>query len=81
MTKEEIIDKIEPIAREVFAQPDLVVKDDLSAATLSTWTSLSFTHFLTEIESVFEFKFKMMEILKMRDMGGIIAMIEKHVNA
>lgn len=79
MTREEIIEKIEPVAREVFMQPTLVISDELSANTLATWTSLSFTQFLTELEGLFEIKFKMMEILKMQNMGAIINTIANHL--
>lgn len=79
MTREEIIEKIEPVAREVFMQPTLVISDELSANTLATWTSLSFTQFLTELEGLFEIKFKMMEILKMQNMGSIINTIANHL--
>lgn len=79
MTREEIIEKIEPVAREVFMQPTLVISDELSANTLAAWTSLSFTQFLTELEGLFEIKFKMMEILKMQNMGAIINTIANHL--
>ena len=57
----------------------LVVSDDLSAANVPTWTSLSFMMLLTEIENHFGFKFKMMEILKLQNMGAIIDSILTHV--
>lgn len=80
MTREEVAEKITPIAREVFAQPELVLRDDVSADNLPTWTSLSFTQFLTEIENQFGFKFKMMELLKMQNMGAIIETVLKHLS-
>ena len=57
----------------------LVISDDLSAANVPTWTSLSFMMLLTEIENHFAFKFKMMEILKLQNMGAIIDSIQTHV--
>jgi len=79
MTREEIVEKLEPIAQKVFSQPGLKISDDMSASTLQSWTSLSFTQMLTRIEEEFGFKFKMMEILKMQNMGAIIETISKHV--
>lgn len=79
MTREEIISQLTPIAQAMLKDDTLVISDDLSAANVSTWTSLSFMMFLTEIENHFGFKFKMMEILKLQNMGAIIDSIQTHV--
>ncbi len=79
MTREEIIEKLTPVARTIFANPELVITDDMSAENVSTWTSLAFMQFLTEIENQFGFKFKMMELFNLKTMGNIIASIEKHM--
>lgn len=79
MTREEIISQLTPIAQAILKDDTLVISDDLSAANVPTWTSLSFMMLLTEIENHFGFKFKMMEILKLQNMGAIIDSIQTHV--
>ena len=79
MTREEIISQLAPIAQSMLKDDTLVISDDLSAANVPTWTSLSFMMLLTEIENHFGFKFKMMEILKLQNMGAIIDSIQTHV--
>lgn len=79
MTREEIISRLTPIARAMLKDENLVLTDDLSAANVPTWTSLSFMMLLTEIENHFGFKFKMMEILKLQNMGAIIDSIQTHI--
>lgn len=79
MTREEIISQLTPIARAMLKDENLVITDNLSAVNVSTWTSLSFMMLLTEIENRFGFKFKMMEILKLQNMGAIIDSIQIHV--
>ena len=79
MTREAIIEQLTPIARAMFKDETLVVSDDLSAANVPTWSSMSFMMFLTEIENHFGFKFKMMEILTLKNMGAIIDAVAKHV--
>lgn len=79
MTREEIISQLTPIARAMLKDETLVISDDLSAANVPTWTSLSFMMLLTEIENHFGFKFKMIEILKLQNMGAIIDSIQKYV--
>jgi acyl carrier protein len=79
MTREEIISQLTPIAQAMLKDDTLVISDDLSAANVPTWSSLSFMMLLTEIENHFGFKFKMMEILKLQNMGAIIDSIQTHV--
>ena len=81
MSREEIIEKLTPIARQIFADESMVLADDMSAANVPTWTSLAFMQFLNEIENQFGFKFKMMEILKLQSMGAVIDATLKHVSA
>ena len=79
MTREEIISQLTPIVRAIFKDENLVIVDGLSAVNVPTWTSLAFMMLLTEIENHFGFKFKMMEILKLQNMGAIIDFIHMHI--
>lgn len=79
MTREEIIVKLTPIAEEIFQKPGMVLTDDMSAQNVDTWTSLAFMQFLTAIEEQFGFKFKMMELLKLKTMGNILDSMEQHL--
>ena len=79
MTREEITLEIQSIAREVFQKPELVVTDAMSTADVDTWTSLSFTQFISAIEQKFGFKFKLMELLQLRNMGAVVDATMKHI--
>ena len=79
MTREEVIEKLTPIARAIFENQELVLTDDMSADNVATWTSLSFMQFLTEIENQFGFKFKMMELFNLKTMGNIIDSVTSHI--
>lgn len=79
MTREEVIEKLTPIARAIFENQELVLTDDMSADNVATWTSLSFMQFLTEIENQFGFKFKMMELFNLKTMGNIIDSVTSHM--
>ena len=81
MSREELKGQIEAIAREVFQKPELVITDVLSAADVDTWTSLSFTQFIAAIEKQYGFKFKLMELLQLRNMGAVVDATLKHVSA
>lgn len=79
MERNEVIEQIIPIARDIFMKPELILTDDLCTANVDTWTSLSFMHFLTAIEEHFGFKFKMMELLKLKNMGAVIDATLNHI--
>lgn len=79
MTREELIAELTPIVRAVFQKPELELTDELNGTNVDTWTSLTFTHLLGEIEKKYGFKFKMMELLKLKNMGAIIDATLKHL--
>lgn len=81
MEREELVIEVQELAREVFEKTDLVISDTMSAADVDTWTSLNFMKFLTAIEDKYGFKFKMMELLQLRNIGSVIDATLKHVNS
>lgn len=80
MTREVLFNEIQVIARDIFAKPELEINDAMGAADVDTWTSLSFMQFLTAIEDKYGFKFKMMELLQLRNMGAVIDATFKHLS-
>ena len=79
MERNKLKEEIQVIAREIFAKPDLVITDVTSAPDVDTWTSLSFMQFLTAVEDKYGFKFKMMELLQLRNMGAVVDATLKHI--
>lgn len=79
MDRDELKNEIQVIAREIFAKPELEINDAMGASDVDTWTSLSFMQFLTAIEDKYGFKFKMMELLQLRNMGAVIDATLKHI--
>ena len=79
MEREQLVVEVQELAREVFEKPNLVVSDTMSATDVDTWTSLNFMKFLTAVEDKYGFKFKMMELLQLRNIGAVIDATLKHV--
>ena len=80
MERNEIVAHLTTIASEIFQLENLVLTEDMSATNVETWTSLTFMQLLTAIEENFGFKFKMMELIQIKNMGDIIQSIESHTN-
>lgn len=78
MDRKEIMDRIAPIARDVFEKPDLELCDSLDAAQVDTWTSFAFMQMLGKIEKEFGFKFSMMELIKIRNIGTMVDVVMQH---
>ena len=78
MNRQVIIEKLTPMVREVFDNSELVLEDAMSPETVEGWTSLSFMQLLARIEGEFGFKFKIFELVSIRNIGNLIAAIEKH---
>ena len=68
MERNEIVAQLTTIASEIFQLENLVLTEDMSATNVETWTSLTFMQLLTAIEENFGFKFKMMELIQIKNM-------------
>ena len=78
MTREQIIEVLTPIVREVFDNATLAIDDTMSPDTVDGWTSLAFMQLLARVEETFGVKFKIFELVGIRTLGDLIAAIEKH---
>lgn len=80
MTREELITQLQPVIQDVFNSPGLIIEDSLNAGNLDAWTSLSFMQLLTAIETKYNFKFRIMEIPMLDNMGHIIEATLRHLS-
>ena len=79
MDRSELKSEIQAIARDIFEKPELLITDAMGASDVDSWTSLSFMQFLTTIEDKYGFKFKMMELLQLRNMGAVVDATLNHI--
>lgn len=79
MQRQEIEERLQPICREVFESPELELNDELDATRVDSWTSLTFMQLLTRTEEEFGFRFKITELLKIRNIGSLIDAISSHL--
>ena len=78
MTREQIIEKLSPMVREVFDNPALVIDESMTPDTVDGWTSLAFMQLLAQVEETFGVKFKIFELVGIHTLGDLMAAIEKH---
>lgn len=76
MERNEIVDKLTPIFRMVFTEPNLELSDDLNAESVENWGSLTHMTMIAEVEQTFDITFKLKELKKLNTVGDLIAAIQ-----
>lgn len=72
MEKQEIVEKITGIFREVFSDNNIVINDEMTANDVENWDSLTHMLMITKVEETFGVKFKLKELNKLKQVGDII---------
>ena len=76
MEKELIIEKMTSIFHDVFGDNSIVIRDDMTAADVENWDSLTHMLMITKVEEVFGIKFKLKELNKLKMVGDLISTVE-----
>jgi len=76
MERELIIEKLTSIFHDVFGDNSIVLRDDMTAADVENWDSLTHMLMITKVEEVFGIKFKLKELNKLKMVGDLITIIE-----
>ena len=79
MTREEVMEKVCEIARDIFDDDELVLEDDTVASDVDGWDSLTHLSLMNEIEEEFGFKFVMKEVQGLKDVGELIEAIMERI--
>lgn len=75
MEKREIIERLTAIFREIFSDNSLVLNDDMTAADVENWDSLTHMMMITKVEEVFGIRFKLRELNKLKNVGDLCQII------
>jgi acyl carrier protein len=77
MSKQIIIEKLTEVFREVFNNDQITLSDEMTAQDVGSWDSLSHMLMIEKVEKRFDFKFKLREITKLKNVGVLLDLIEK----
>lgn len=72
----EIKEQLTSIFRTVFNQPDLEIMPETTANDVDAWDSLSHLSMISAVESHFNIKFKLKDLVKLKNVGDLINIIE-----
>ena len=73
----EIKQLLKDVFSKVFQANDLEITEDLTADKVAKWDSLSHLTMISEVEKVFGIKFKLKELVNMKNVGDLIQMISE----
>lgn len=76
MKRNEIIEKLTHIFREVFNDNSIELRDDMTAADVENWDSLTHMLMITKVEEDLGIKFKLKELNRLKKVGDLINIVE-----
>lgn len=80
MNKEEIKVNILPIFRKVFKDEQLIISESTTANDVERWDSLSHMTLISAIEEEFKIKFKLKDLVAMKNVGDLVNILEQKTN-
>jgi acyl carrier protein len=81
MTNDAVFQKVAGIIRSVLDQPSLEITPATSAADVEKWDSFNHINITVATEMEFGIKFKTAEIEELRNVGELVAVVEKKLAA
>lgn len=77
----ELLDRLNKIFCEVFDCDDINITPEMTANDVDGWDSLSHVNLITTIEARFNIRFTQKELLKQRNVGNLIADIDRKLTS
>jgi acyl carrier protein len=77
MDNTDIVARLTPIFRDVFSDNTLVVTDQLNAADVATWDSLSNINMIVAVEKAFNVKFSIKDVRNLKNVGELLELIKR----
>ncbi|MDD5571069.1 MAG: acyl carrier protein [Bacteroidales bacterium] len=79
MNEDIVTNKLNQIFRKVFKDPGIKVTNEMAAKDVEKWDSLSHLILISTIESEFRIKFKLKELIAMKNVGDLIQSISSKI--
>lgn len=72
-----IQDNLQEIFRNVFNEPTLAITPEMNANDVDSWDSLSHMEMISQVEESFGVKFKLKDLVKLKNVSDLIILIEE----
>ena len=81
MVHEEITGTLKTVFQNVFEETDITITRDMTAEDVPSWDSLHHIQLINEVEKAFRVKFKLREVMSMKNVGDLIDLIHSKTAA
>lgn len=75
MTKEQAMERLTQVFRDVFDDDDIVLTDTTSAKDIEDWDSLEHINLIAAVEKTFKMRFTMKEVSGMKNVGEMALIV------
>ena len=72
---QEIFDRLNEVFQDVFDDDSITVNANTTAADIEDWDSLSHITLISSVEDEFRMKFSMKEVVEMKNVGEMAAIV------
>ena len=76
MSREDIMEKVNEIFRDVFDDEELIITDSTNSDDIEDWDSLEHISLIISMEKEFDMKFDIKEVNKLENVGQMVDMIK-----
>ena len=80
MTREQIVEEVREIFKQVFDDNKLIITDKTSAEDIEDWDSLMHITLITAMETYFNIKFKLKEVIGLQNVGETVDLIKEKLD-
>jgi acyl carrier protein len=77
MNASDVRPQLTSIFRDVFDDPELELRDQMTAADVEEWDSLSHIRLIVSVEQAFNIQFSMAEIEELKNVGEFVSLITR----
>jgi acyl carrier protein len=75
MQQEEMTGKLKSVFQKVLEENDIIITREMTAQDIEKWDSFRHIQLISEVERAFGIKFKLREVMSMKNVGDLIDLI------
>lgn len=72
-------EKLQEVFQDVFDDDEIEIAADTTADDIDAWDSLTHVQLIVAVEKAFGLKFSTVEVMKLKNVGEFIALIDKKI--
>jgi len=80
MIREEIFLGVQEIFRDIFDDDNLEITNETNSDEIEDWDSLNHINLVSAIEKEFNIRFKLGELMTLKDVGAMIDLMDEKIN-